>query len=239
MAYTVIVSAVTGLLFGLAPAIQAARVNLSASLKDGGRGAGGSRARNRLRAALVVAEVALSLMLLVGASMFVRSIVNIYSADAGIDTRSLMTLRLFMSGDAYATPAAVNARIEDVVRRVEALPGVDAAFGSNLVPYAGGGGRAGIVPEGMTVEAGQEPQISFFAATRRALDTLGQRVLVRPRLHGGRGIDALRRRAREPGARRTRLARPLRHRRTPIPVCLRTGRRMAHGGWRGVGLPAA
>jgi len=71
----------------------------------------------------------------------------------------------------------VNARIEDVVRRVEALPGVDAAFGSNLVPYAGGGGRAGIVPEGMTVEAGQEPQVSFFAATRRALDTLGQRVL--------------------------------------------------------------
>ena len=105
VAYTVIVSAVTGLLFGLAPALQAARVNLSASLKDGGRGAGGSRARNRLRAALVVAELALSLMLLVGASMFVRSIVNIYSADAGIDTRSLMTLRLFMSDDAYATPA--------------------------------------------------------------------------------------------------------------------------------------
>ncbi len=177
VAYTVIVSAVTGLLFGLAPAIQAARVNLSASLKDGGRGAGGSRARNRVRAALVVAEVALSLMLLVGASMFVRSIVNIYSADAGIDTRSLMTLRLFMAGDAYATPAAVNARIEDVVRRVEALPGVVAAFGSNLVPYAGGGGRTGIVPEGMTVESGQEPQVSFFAATHGALGTLGQHVL--------------------------------------------------------------
>ena len=177
MVYTVVVSAMTGLLFGLAPAVQAGRANLAATLKDGSRGAGGSRARSRLRAVLVVAEVALSLMLLVGASMFVRSVINIYSADAGINTRSLMTLRLFMAGDEYATPAAMTARVDDVVRRVEALPGVAAAFASNLVPYAGGGGNAGIVPEGMTVEAGKEPRVGFFATTARALDTLDQTVL--------------------------------------------------------------
>ena len=177
MLYTALVSAMTGLLFGLAPALQAVRANLAATLKDGSRGAGSSRARNRLRAGLVVAEVALSLMLLVGASMFVRSVINIHSADAGIDTRPLMTLRLFMAGEEYATPAAMTARAEDLVRRVEALPGVVAAFASNLVPYAGGGGNAGIVAEGLTVDVGKEPRVSFFATTAGALDTLDQTVL--------------------------------------------------------------
>ena len=177
MLYTTVVSALTGLLFGLAPALQAWRANLVAALKDGGRGAGGSHGRHRLRAMLVVAEVAFSLMLLVGASMFVRSVLNISSADAGIDTQSLMTLRMFMAGDGYDTPLAMTSRADDVVRRIEALPGVAAAFASNLVPYAGGGGNAGLVPEGRTVEAGKEPRVSFFATTSRALDTLGQTVI--------------------------------------------------------------
>ena len=121
--------------------------------------------------------MALSLMLLVGASLFVRSILNIYNADAGIDTTKLMTMRLFMPGDAYASPEAITARVEDVVRRIEALPGVAAAFASNLVPFAGGGGNGGIVGEGMTVEAGKEPRASFFATTAHALDTLDQTLL--------------------------------------------------------------
>ena len=97
MAFTTAVTVLTGLLFGLAPALQAAAGNLAGTLKDGGRGAGGSRARNRLRNTLVVVEVALSLMLLVGASMFVRSFLNIQNADAGIDTTPLMTMRMFMA----------------------------------------------------------------------------------------------------------------------------------------------
>ena len=170
--YTTIVSVMTGLVFGLVPALQAGRASITTTLKDGDR-----RARNRLRAALVVAEVALSLMLLVGASIFVRSILNIYNADAGIDTRSLMTLRLFMTGDAYTTPEAITARANDVVRRVEALPGVAAAFASNLVPLAGGGGNNGIVPEGLTVETGKEPRVTFFGTTPHVLDTLGQTMI--------------------------------------------------------------
>ena len=169
IAYTTVVSAMTGLVFGLVPALQAGRASLTTALKDGNR-----RGRNRLRAGLVVAEVALSLMLLVGASIFVRSILNIYNADAGFDTRTLMTLRMFMPGDAYATPEAITARAEDVVRRVEALPGVTAAFASNLVPQSSGGGSNGIVPEGMTIEAGREPRVTYFGTTPHVLDTLGQ-----------------------------------------------------------------
>ncbi len=175
--FTTAVSVLTGVLFGLAPALQAARASLAGTLKDGGRGAGGSRARNRLRNTLVVVEVAFSLMLLVGASLFVRSFLNIMNADAGFDTSSLMTMRLFMAGDGYASPESMTARVEDVVRRVEALPGVTAAFASNLVPLSRGGGNAGILAEGTVVEAGQEPRVTFFATTAHALDTLGQTLL--------------------------------------------------------------
>ncbi len=175
--YTTIASVTTGLLFGLAPALQAGRASLVGALKDGGRGAAGSRSRARLRSTLVVVEVALSLMLLVGASLFVRSILNIYRADAGIDTSSLMTLRLFMAGDAYDRPEAMTARVDDVVRRIEALPGVAGAFASNLVPLAGGGGSAGLVVEGTTLEPGKEPRISYFAATSHAIETLDQTLL--------------------------------------------------------------
>jgi len=177
IAFTTTVTVLTGLLFGLAPALQAVRGSLAATLKDGGRGAGGSGPRNRLRNTLVVVEVALSLMLLVGASLFVRSFLNIQNADAGLDTAPLMTLRMLMPRERYQTPEAMTARVNDVVRRVEALPGVEAAFASNLVPLAGGGGNAGIVAEGTSVEPGKEPRASFFATTAHAVDTLGQTLL--------------------------------------------------------------
>ena len=174
VAFTVAVTVLTGVLFGLAPALQAAAGNLAGALKDGGRGAGGSRARNRLRNTLVVVEVALSLTLLVGASLFVRSFLNIQNADAGLDTTPLMTMRMFLAGDRYQTPEAITARVDDVVRRIEALPGVTAAFASNMVPLAGGGGNAGIVTEGEFVESGKEPRATFFATTAHAVETLGQ-----------------------------------------------------------------
>ena len=177
MVYTIGVTMATGVLFGLAPVLQAGRMKPAVALRDGSRGAGLSRAGTRLRNTLVIAEVALSLMLLVGASLFVRSILNIYNADAGIDTAKLMTMRLFMPGDAYGSPEAITARVEDVMRRIEGLPGVTAAFASNLVPFAGGGGTSGIVGEGMTVEAGQEPRASFFTATSHVLETLDQTLI--------------------------------------------------------------
>ena len=84
----------TGLIFGLAPALHAARADLHDSLKEGGRSA--SSSRDRLRSALVVAEIALSLVLLVGASLFVRSFLNLQDIRTGLDMAPLMTLRFFM-----------------------------------------------------------------------------------------------------------------------------------------------
>jgi len=168
--YTVAIALVTGVVFGLVPALQAARTNLQDSLKDRGAGAGGSR--NRLRAALVVAEIALSLVLLVGASLFIRSFLNLQDARAGLETAPLMTMRFYMPGDQYESPDAMIRRVDDVVRRVEALPGVVSAMASNMVPLSSGGSGGGVVPEGVAIEAGKEPNISYYAVTPHLLKTL-------------------------------------------------------------------
>ncbi len=168
--YTVLIALVTGVVFGLVPALQAARTNLQDSLKDRGVSAGGSR--NRMRAALVITEIALSLVLLVGASLFIRSFLNLQDARAGFDTAPLMTLRFYMPGDPYESPDAMVRRVDDVVRRVEALPGVVSAMASNMVPLSGGGSGGAVVPEGVAIAAGQEPSVSYYAVTPHVLKTL-------------------------------------------------------------------
>lgn len=170
--YTIVVAALTGAVFGLAPAVQLARANLHDSLKEGGRGSSVGGRRARLRNALVVAEVALALVLLVGASLFVRSFFNLDRASAGFDTRPLMTMRVFMTGEPYATDEAKAQRVEDIVRRVETLPGVEAAFASNLVPLGGGGGGGRAIVDGQPVPAGEEPNIGFTAVTPHFFRTL-------------------------------------------------------------------
>ena len=157
-------------------------------------------------------------MLLVGASLFVRSILNIYNADAGIDTTKLMTMRMFMPGDAYASPAAITARVDDVVRRVEALPGVTSAFASNLVPFSGGGGNERHRRRRHDGRGRQGTESEFLrhhgSRARDARSDIDRRA----RLHRRGSVHAFRRRPRQPGARRARLAGPFRHRRPPIPA---------------------
>ena len=171
LVYTVGISLLTGIVFGLAPALQAVRSNLQSSLKEGGRGsAGGSRAA--LRNTLVIAEVALALVLLVGASLFVRSFLNLQSATVGFDTRPLMSMRFYLPGAAYEADDAKARRVDDIVKRVEALPGVQAAFASNWVPMGSGGGGGRVIVEGSAVEAGREPGISLMSVTPHMLQTL-------------------------------------------------------------------
>jgi len=174
IAYTVLVSALTGLVFGLAPALQAGRLNLTEALRDGARGSGQSGRRARVRNGLVIAEVALSLILLVGASLFVRSFINLQSASAGFETSPLLTLRFFMTTEAYPRPEQRHQRVEDVIRRIESLPGVEAAFASNFIPLdGGGGGDRPVLVDGRAVPAGEEPRILFIPVTSGFQQTLG------------------------------------------------------------------
>jgi putative ABC transport system permease protein len=174
--YAFLVASMTGIVFGLAPALQASKPDLQEALKEGGRGTAGG-ARVWIRNTLVIAEVALSLLLLIGASLFVRSFLNIQQANGGFDAAPLMTMRFYMANEQYATPESKTQRTEDILRRVEALPGVTAAFASNMIPLSGGGGFSQILIEGRPFEKGKEPGIEYIAVSPHMLETLGLSVV--------------------------------------------------------------
>ena len=172
LAYAIAVALITSLAFGLVPALQITRRELQENLKEGARG---STSRGAIvRNTLVVSQVSLALVALVGALLFVRSFRNLDRFQVGFDTTSQLTMRVFMSGEPYTPKGAKTRRVEDIVRRIEALPGVQSAFASNLVPIQGGGGDATIEIEGPA--ATERRDVSFIAVTPHFLSTLGLRV---------------------------------------------------------------
>jgi putative ABC transport system permease protein len=177
IAYTIAISALTGLVFGLAPALQAGRLNIHEALRDGARGSGQSGRRARLRNGLVIAEIALALVLLIGASLFVRSFLNLESASPGFNTSPLLTLRFYMAGDAYVAEERMAQRVEDIMRRIEGLPGVEFAYASNFVPLDRGGGGGNAIVDGRPVPSGEEPFISFIGVTPHFQKTMGLALL--------------------------------------------------------------
>jgi putative ABC transport system permease protein len=140
LAFTILVSVGTGILFGLIPALQASRADLSGALKEGSGRSGTGARHNRTRAFLVVAEVALALVLLVGAALLVRTAVALRTVDPGFDTTNVLTMRMSMSGTRYLKSEGVEQAVRDGVERLRALPGVVAASATCCVPLEGGYG---------------------------------------------------------------------------------------------------
>jgi predicted permease len=114
---------------------------------------------------------------LVGALLFVRSFWNLGAFDIGFDTRPLMSMRFYMPGAIYEAPDVKLRRVEDIVRRVEALPGVRATFASNMVPLGNGGGGGTVIIDGRPVEKGQESNISLIGVTPHFDATLGLTII--------------------------------------------------------------
>jgi predicted permease len=130
--FTLGASLLTGILFGLAPALQAAKVNLNESLKEGGRdSAGGGRGR-RLRGALVVAEVALAVVVLVGAGLLLKSFSHLRRVDAGFKAENLLTMNVTMSR--YKEPQKRAALVNQMVEQIERIPGVETVGGGTGLP---------------------------------------------------------------------------------------------------------
>ena len=177
LVYTIIISVATGVLFGLAPALQAARGSLQEALRDGARGSGSGVRKNRLRSTLVVAELALSLVLLVGASLFVRSFLALQNSSTGFATTSLMTTRFYLQGPRYDSLAYRARRAEDILQRVEALPGVQSAFVSGMIPASGGMGGDEIRVDGRAVESGRQPTGLYAGVSEHFFSTLGVKLV--------------------------------------------------------------
>jgi putative ABC transport system permease protein len=137
LAFTVIISVLTGLFFGLAPALQASRTDLQDALKEGGRGSAGGPSHNRIRALLVVSEVALSLVLLIGAGLLGKSFLLLSEVRPGFEPDHVLTTELSLSKSKYAEPGQQQAAFADIVRRSESMPGVEAAAVIYPIPLGG------------------------------------------------------------------------------------------------------
>jgi len=175
--YTFAIAVVTGLLFGLAPALQALKADLHETLKEGGRGAGGSLRRNRLRSGLVVAQVALALVLLISASLFVRSFLKLQVEKGGFDTAHIMTMRFYMPAGRYEKDEDMDRRVQDVVRRLETVPGVEAVSASNNIPLGDGGGGGRILVAGKDFARGEEPNVFYAGVTPHFFQAIGKQLL--------------------------------------------------------------
>jgi predicted permease len=140
LAFTLAVSLVTGVLFGLIPALQGSQADLTSTLKEGSGRSGTGFRQNRARSILVVTEVALALVLLVGASLLIKSAAALGGVDPGFDATNVLTMRMSLAGSRFQDPQAVQQLITTGAERLRALPGVVEASATCCVPLTGGYG---------------------------------------------------------------------------------------------------
>jgi predicted permease len=154
LAFTAAVAVLTGVLFGLAPALRSSRMNLGETLKEGGRNLAGGGQR-LLRNLLVVTEIALSLVLLVCAGLLIRSFVRVQQVDPGFAPQNVLSMRMALVGPDYSEESRRVSFYQQLWERIRRLPGVEAAGGVSTLPLTGGIGWGSITIEGYDASSGQ------------------------------------------------------------------------------------
>ena len=177
LAFTAAVAVGTGVLFGLAPVWQSAHVDVHASLKEGSRGSGTGGARQRLRHTLVVAEVALSMILLVGAALMIRTFLELQRVDPGFDRRNVLASWVVMAGPRYDPTLARAAFLDQVLPRLRALPGVTAAAASQAPPLSQSSSSSSFTVEGWSLKPGERLEGNWQAVTANYVTFLGVPIL--------------------------------------------------------------
>ena len=183
LVFTITLSVLTGLFFGLFPALQASRTNVQEAMKEGGRTGSAGGARRRLRDAMVAAEVGISLVLLVGAGLMAKSLFRVLEADSGINPAHVLTASFSLPDYNYSEPAKQVHFVNDLIERIQKLPGVESAgFKSPLF----GGNQTDFLVEGQPMpQPGQIlPSIDRGRVTPGAMHAVGMRLL------SGRYFDA-------------------------------------------------
>ncbi|HYL78697.1 MAG TPA: ABC transporter permease [Bryobacteraceae bacterium] len=157
LGFTVIVSLASGILFGLAPALQLSKPDLNTMLRDEGRGSTGTRRRNNARNLLVVAQVALSMVLLVGSGLLIRSFIRLATVSPGFDPKNAFTMRIALPASKYTTKTQIVGFYQHALESVRTLPGVEAAAISSAIPL-NPSRMSPMLPEGQpAVPIGQRP----------------------------------------------------------------------------------
>jgi putative ABC transport system permease protein len=176
--FSLAVALLSGLLFGLAPALQFSRPALNESLKDGGRGATAGPGRVLLRSALVVSQIALSLILLAGAGLMLRSFRHLQSVDLGYDTSNVLTLRLSLPEARYPEAHQVIGFYQQLTERLERLPGVGSVGATHALPLSGMDSvRPFTIEGGAPHEPGKAPAVQYRIVSPGYFSTMKIRLI--------------------------------------------------------------
>jgi len=172
-AFTLLLCLMTGIVFGLAPAIQASKTDLNESLKAGGKNSAGDSRGRALRSSLVVAELALALMLLAGAGLMTRSFIRLQSINPGFDPQNLLTMTISVSGTGHSPSERRAEFFRQALERVETLPGVRSASFINHLPLGGDRWGTFFTVEGRSAPPpGQTPGTAFRVSYPNYLETM-------------------------------------------------------------------
>ncbi len=181
--FTAVVAILTSVLFSLVPALRAMKTDLTDSLKDGGQSASTGGGRQRFRNALVVAEMALAVVLLVGAGLMLRSLWALQRVPLGFDPTSVLTMRIALPAASYESPEQVEVFFQQLIERVRQLPGVRAAGAARSLPLGSPIGDFGLMVEGYQPPPGTNAKGDWQIVTEGYLAAMGERVI------RGRGIE--------------------------------------------------
>ncbi|HKQ51685.1 MAG TPA: ABC transporter permease [Pyrinomonadaceae bacterium] len=163
--FTFSISVLTGILFGLTPALRLSKPDLQEALKAGGRSATEGARQNRLRSALVISEVALSLVLVIGATLMIRSFLRMQQIDAGFDPENLLTMEFRLSGPGYEEDKQRTAFVQQIAERIKTLPDVEAVGIVNDLPLSDGYSTESFDVEGQTVPPSEAPETTLQTMT--------------------------------------------------------------------------
>jgi putative ABC transport system permease protein len=191
LGFTAGVTLLTGLIFGTAPALQASKVDLNEALKEGGRSSSGAGRHQTLRS-LVVAEVALSLVLLIGAGLMMRSFMRLQHTDSGFNPENLLTLRLNLPMAKYDTPAKRRVFYKELLERIRATPGVETAGAAFNLPLREGARERSLTVEGYPAfSVGQAAMINNNEITPNYFRTMGIPLLIGRDFNDADTVDSM------------------------------------------------
>jgi predicted permease len=176
LAFTLLVSVVTGVVFGLAPALRATRVDLATILREGGRGGSGTRGQLGFGRGLIVAQVALSVVLLVGTGLFVRSLVALRRIDLGFARENVVLVHMDPRRSGYER-ARLSALYRDLLARAAAMPGVRTAALADITPLSGSASGSTVTVEGFTPPPDEPSNVFIVKATPEYFAAIGLPVL--------------------------------------------------------------
>jgi putative ABC transport system permease protein len=178
LGFTLLVSVLTGLIFGLAPALQAANFNLNETLKEGGRDPSAGGRTNHVRSLLVIAEVAISLVLLIGAGLLINSFLRLRNTDPGFSSDDLLTMKVVLPEPKYSERPQRNAFYTAVLNKIESIPGVkSAALTTNLPLYRQGNSISITFQDRPAPPPGQEVIITTRIVSPSYFETMGIQLL--------------------------------------------------------------